>query len=316
MKYTIGFDLGGTKLAAALVKEDGKIVSYTKVPVNMKGAGSPQKAQKMVVQLIADVARDFKNRFPTECSPSRLQGLGLASAGPMNVEKGILINPVNYPGWKTFPLLQKVKDKVRQSGLKSPVYFQNDAIAASLAESWVGGAKKMSSYAVVTIGTGIGTGVILNGQPCQTKGAGSEFGHLLIDFSSVQKKPQDLSHFTVEGTASGTALIRRAKEKGFKGNSVEELILLKDSKYQTLFDDMAWALAVLCYNLSIGFHLDGIFLSGGLIKIQDRFYTKTLTHYKKLIRQFNPMFECPITIAKTKNQAGVLGAAFLPWLDK
>jgi glucokinase len=311
MKYTIGLDLGGTKLAAALVDENGKIISFTKVPVNMKGAGSALKAQKMVIQLIADVARDFKNRFPTECS--NLKGIGLASAGPMNVEKGVLINPANYPGWKTFPLLKRVSDRIKTTGIKAPVSFQNDAIAAALAEGWIGGAKKMSSYAVVTVGTGIGTGLIINGKPCQTKGAGSEFGHLLVDITSLKNQPQKLTQFTVEGIASGTALIRRAKELGFKGHSVEELVLEKSTRYKVLFDDMSWALAMLCFNLSVGFNLDGIFLSGGLIKIQDRFFTKTVTSYKKLINQFNPMFESPIRIAKTKNQAGVVGAAYLPW---
>ncbi len=313
MKYTIGFDLGGTKLAAALVREDGKILNYVKVPVNMKGAGSPENAQKTVIQLIADLACDLKNRFPKECSASNFQGIGLASAGPMNVEKGILINPVNYPGWKVFPLLKKAEDKIRKSGFKTKVHFQNDAIAAALAEGWVGGAKKMDSYAVVTIGTGIGSGLIVNGRPCQTKGAGSEFGHLLISLPDIKQRPKNLSHYTVEGIASGTGLLRRAKERGFKGNSVEELVLLRGSKFQDLFDDMAWALAILCYNLSIGFNLDGIFLSGGLIKIEELFFKETVQHYKKLMTQFNPMFETSIKIAKTKTQAGVLGAAYLPW---
>ena len=316
MKYTIGFDLGGTKLAAALVNENGKVISFTKVPVNMKGAGSAAQAQKMVIQLIADVARDFKNRFPAECSPTLLHGIGLASAGPMNVEKGLLINPANYPGWKTFPLLKKVSEKIKTTGIKAKVHFQNDAIAAAMAEGWVGGAKKMTTYAVVTIGTGIGTGLIVNGKPCQTKGAGSEFGHLLVDLTSLKNHSQQLTHYTVEGIASGTALIRRAKQMGFKGNSVEELVLEKSSKYQVLFDDMAWALAMLCFNLSVGFNVDGIFFSGGLIKIEDRFYDQTCSHYKKLIRQFNPVFETKLSIAKTKNQAGVLGAAFLPWQEQ
>jgi glucokinase len=313
MKFAIGFDLGGTKLAAALVDKNGVILDFTKVPVNMSSAGNPKKAQKMVLQLINDLARDFKRRYPSECSAKYLEGIGLASAGPMNVDKGVLINPANFPGWKTFPLLKEVQNQINKSGFKTQVRFQNDAIAAALAEGWVGSARKMSSYALVTIGTGIGSGLIINGRPCQNKGAGSEFGHLIINFPAVQRAPQELSKNTVEGIASGTALIRKAHALGFIGNSVEELVLQKDKKYQVLFDDMAWALATLCFNLSVGFHLDGIFFSGGLIKVQDRFLAKTLAAYKILVRQFNPLFECPIKIAKTKNKAGVLGAAYLPF---
>lgn len=316
MQYTIGFDLGGTKLAAALVRQDGVIADFIKMPVHMKRASSPQRAQRQVIQMMSDIAVDFKARHPHECSPKKFKGIGLASAGPMDVAKGLLIHPANYPGWKIVPIRQRVQDALQKNGFKSHVYFQNDAMAAALAEGWVGDARKMTSFAVVTIGTGIGTGLILNGQPCQTKGAGSEFGHTLIETQCVQKSPKKLSHYTVEGIASGTALLRRAKELGFKGSSVEELVETKSRKYTHLYEDMAWALASLCYNLSIGFHLDGIFLSGGLIKIQDLYFKQLQAHYRLLIRQFNSLYECPIRIAKTKNNAGVLGAAYLPFLQK
>ncbi len=316
MRYTIGFDLGGTKIAAALVRQDGKIISFTKVPLDLNTCKSASAAQEKVLQFIQDLAVDFQRRYPAECSQTRLKGIGLASAGPLNVEQGVLINPANFKGWMTFPILHQVQARMNKIGFKSKVLFQNDAVAAAFAEGWLGSAKKMNSFAVITIGTGIGTGVILNGLPCQTKGAGSEFGHTLIDFSYLKEKPKSLGPFTVEGIASGTGLIQRARLLGFQGHSVEELILEKDLKYRNLFDDMAWALAVLAFNLSIGFNLDGIFFSGGLIKIQDRFLKKTQKYYKNLIRQFNPAFECSLSIAKTKNHAAVLGAAYLPILSR
>ena len=174
----------------------------------------------------------------------------------------------------------------------------------------------MNSFAVVTVGTGIGSGVIFQGRPCQTKGAGSEFGHMLVDLTQLRDESDPQSFSTVEGFASGTGLIRRAQKLGFTGQSVEELIALKGRKFDFLFEDMAWALSVLCYNLSVGFNLDGIFLSGGLIKIQNYFFKSMTTHYQKLIRGFNQSFECPIKIARARNQAGVLGAAYLPWNEK
>lgn len=313
MKHTIGFDLGGTKLAAALVKQNGEIVDFIKVPINLKTAGTPQKAQKQIIQMMADIALDFKSRFPRQCSPQNLEGIGLASAGPMNIEKGVLIHPVNFPGWKIVPIKALLEKALLKIGIKSKVYFQNDAMAAALAEGWVGGARKMQSYAVITVGTGIGSGVILNGRPCQSKGAGSEFGHILLNVKNVQGGSPHFTQ-TAEGIASGTALLRRARELGFTGNSVEELVADNQKKYQFLYDDMSWALAALCYNLSIGFHLDGIFLSGGLIKIQNLYFKQTQKIYQKMVRDFNKMFEVKINIARTKNQAGVLGAAYLPWL--
>ncbi|PIS10752.1 MAG: ROK family protein [Bdellovibrio sp. CG10_big_fil_rev_8_21_14_0_10_47_8] len=313
-RYTIGIDLGGTKLAAALVRHDGHILDFTKVPVDMKKEKSAKKTQDRVIETIAEIVMDFKERYPKQCSLSRFQGVGLASAGPLNVEQGTLIHPANFPGWKTVPLRRLVQKSIQRRGFKTEVHFQNDAIAAAYAEGWVGGARQLRSYALVTVGTGVGSGVILNGKPCQNKGAGSEFGHCLVDIRGLQRHPKNLKHFTVEGIASGTALIRRAREMGFQGSSVEELVLARSTKYQVLYDDMAWALAGLCYNLSIGFHLDAIFFSGGLIKIRDLYFPQTKERYKKMVREFNPLFLCPLSIAKTKNQAGFLGAAYLPYL--
>lgn len=312
--YTIGFDLGGTKLAAALVRSDGTIIDFIKVPVNLQNEGSPKKAQTRVVSLMGDVAMDFKVRFPLFFSATKFSGVGLASAGPLNVESGTLVNPTNFRGWKVVPIRQLLQQELKKRKFTAPVFFQNDAMASALAEGWVGAAKKNRSFAVVTVGTGIGSGLILNGRPCQSRGAGSEFGHVLLDLNGTQVNPNNRSHFTAEGLASGTALLRRARELGFKGTSVEELVMEKNLKYQPLFNDMAWALAALCYNLSIGFNLDAIYLSGGLIKIKELYLAQLKSNYKQLIRDFNPLFECPIAIAKTKNQAGVLGAAYLPYL--
>ncbi|KYG68693.1 glucokinase [Bdellovibrio bacteriovorus] len=312
--YTIGFDLGGTKLAAALLDNNGTMLDFIKVPVDMKREKSALQTQKRVIGLMADIAMDFKKRFPKETTGKHFLGIGLASAGPLNAEEGKLIHPMNYPGWKIVPIRDLVAKEINARGFKTKVHFQHDGTAAALAEGWVGGGKGMRSYAVVTVGTGVGSGVIFNGFPAQSRGMGSEYGHTIVDFKKLQETPDKLHHCTVEGVASGTGLLRRAKELGFSGNSVEELVESKDAKYQTLFKEMGWALACLCYDLSIGYNLERIFLSGGLIKIKNLYFNDLKSHYKKMIHQMNPMFECKIEIAKTKNHAGVLGAGYLPYL--
>lgn len=313
--YTIGLDLGGTKLAAALLNHKGQMLDFIKVPVDMKREGSAKKTQKRVIELMTDIAADFKNRFPRETSGAHFRGIGLASAGPLDTDKGQLINPVNYPGWKIVPIRDLLQKEVTKRNFKTKVFFQHDATAAALAEGWVGGAQGMSSFAIVTIGTGIGTGLIFNGRPGQSRGMGSEYGHTVVDIQKLQAHPNKIHHCTVEGIASGTALLRRAKELGFQGTSVEELVLLSDEKYHVLYQDMAWALACLCYNLSLGYNLEKIFLTGGLIKIRDLYLRHLKAHYKNLVRQVNPAFECKIEIAKTKNHAGVIGAGYLPYLS-
>ena len=313
MKSTLGFDLGGTKLAAALVDSQGRILERVKLPIHLDRYPKPAQAQSHVIQMMVDIAVDLKRRFPKACSPTSLQGIGLASAGPMDVEKRLLVNPANFPGWRRVALPARLESSLEKSGIRARVHFQNDAMAAALAEGWVGSARTLQTYAVVTVGTGIGTGVILNRQPCQSRGAGSEFGHTLIDRNHLQFQNESLKSCSVEGLASGTALVRRAQSLGFKGHSVEELVHEMRPRYRPLFDDMSWALAILCFNLSIGFHLEAIFLSGGLIKIQELYFPKTVKIYNQLINDFNPLFKARLSLAKTRNQAGLLGAAFLPW---
>ncbi len=312
--FTIGFDLGGTKLASALLDNNGKMLDFIKVPVDMRREKSASQTQKRVISLIADIAADFKKRFPKETSGKSFKGVGLASAGPLNVDKGALINPVNYPGWKVVPIRDLVEKEILSRGFKSTVYFQHDATAAALAEGWVGRGRDLHSFAIVSIGTGVGTGVIFNGRPVQSRGMGSEYGHTIVDLKKLMSDPLNLHHCTVEGNASGTGLLRKARDMGFLGSSVEELLETKDSKYDILFQEMSWSLAALCYDLSIGYNLQAIFLSGGLIKIRHLYLNELKLNYKNLIRQMNPAFTCSIQVAKTMNHAGVLGAGYLPYL--
>lgn len=309
MKYTIGLDLGGTKLAAALLNSRGEILDYIKIPLELRQDQNPHQSQKRVFGLMRDVCVDFRRRFPRECRS--LLGVGLASAGPLNVEAGELVFPVNFSGWKRVPIKKNLESLLAKEGFKIPVFFQNDAMSSAFAELWVGKAQGLESFAVITVGTGIGTGVIFRGIPCQTRGMGSEFGHLLIDSKSKER-----SHGTVEGLASGTGLVRRARDLGIKANSVEDILHLGSrNEKQMLFNEMARALGILAYNLSIGFNLEGIFISGGLVKIKESFLKEMIETYKGLIRNFNPDFECRIQIAGTGNKSGVVGAGYLPWQE-
>lgn len=316
LKYTVGIDLGGTKLAAGLVDGNGKILAFQKESVlDIKNHPRPQYGQQKLIDLMIVMILNFKKEYPDCFSSARFKGIGLASAGPLNTQEGRLILPSNFPLWKQMNIVKMLQNDLQKADISKNLFFQNDAVCAAFAEGWVGKAKDLKSYAVVTIGTGIGTGVIFNGQPVQTHGMGSEFGHMIIRENRILSA-KDLHPQTVEGISSGTGLLRRAKEElSFRGNSIEDLVLLlaeSPHKYQYLFDDAADSLAALCYNLSVGFNLEKILLSGGLIKIKDLYFDRLKKRYSALIREMNPHFQAPIQIAKTKNKAGVIGAASLP----
>lgn len=313
-RFTIGLDLGGTKIAAALVDHHGLIIDNIQIPSEMSREESAAKTQKRIIGSLTDLVAEFKNKFPTECSKKYLMGVGLASAGPLNVDKGTLIYPVNFPGWKIYPIRQKLTEALENKKIYAPVYFQNDAIAAALAESWIGHAQGLETFAVITVGTGIGCGVIVHGRPCQTQGLGSEFGHLLVDIEKIKGQPELVHPSSIEGWASGTGLLQRAHTLGFTQRTLEDFIRFESASGHGLFDDMAWALAVLCYNLSIGFHVQKILFSGGLIKIKHLYFENLKSRYKDLIYKFNKSFYAPLQIAKCGTKAGVLGAAYLPYL--
>lgn len=319
MKTAIGIDLGGTKLAVALIQADGQIVAFQKKSIlELKRNSNSRTGPKKIIQLMTQIISELRASNSKYFREKNFCGVGLASAGPLNVEKGCLIDPINFSGWKTVPIKQMLKTELRQMGLPARVEFQNDAIAAALAEGWVGRAKKMKSYAVITLGTGVGTGVIFQGLPVQTHGMGSEFGHLVADNQKIRFPKQDLHDSTIEGFASGTGLLRRARKIGFRGDSLEELVQdlessngLEKQKYQDLFDGAADALAALCYNLSIGFNLEKILFSGGLIKIRHLFFNRMKLRYRALIGAMNPAFMAPLQIAQHSSDAGVIGAASL-----
>lgn len=312
--FTVGLDLGGTKLATALVDNKGRIIEYNKYPLNLSSEVTVKTSQKKVSELLYNSCADYKRRYPVETSKKYFKGIGIASAGPLNVNTGELINPANFRGWKRYKIVNILKTNLQKINWSPDLFFQNDAMSAAFAEKWIGSAYNCKSFAVITVGTGIGTGVIVNGQPCQTDGMGSEWGHILVNLPAYKLVQNKISNYTVEGLASGTALVSRAGEKGFKVNSVEELILqIKTHPHlMSLFDDMAWALASLCYNLSLGFNLEKIVFSGGLIKVKELFLNQTIATYSKMIREKNPIFQTKLIVAKAGNKAGVLGAAYLP----
>ncbi|MFN7728079.1 MAG: ROK family protein [Bdellovibrio sp.] len=316
--FTIGLDLGGTKLAAGLINQKGHILLFQKESI-LELKRDVKNGPEKIVHRMGELVTSFQRCAPEAFNRGVFKGVGLASAGPLNVEKGILINPANFHGWKVVPIRDLLARELKKRRIGGPLVFQNDAIAAARAEGWIGRAKGLESYAVVTIGTGIGSGVIFRGRPVQTKGMGSEFGHSIVENNRL-RDPKQLNNFTVEGLASGTGLLRRARnEMNFKGDSIEELVTALDAgqtKYQVLFDDAADTLAALCYNLSIGFHLEKILFSGGLIHVRRLYFERLKKRYKGLVTEFNPSFQCPLAVAKCLNKAGVVGAGALPYLDQ
>lgn len=303
--FTIGIDLGGTKVAVGAVDGRGKILAQRKEPTEKS---SPRALTDQIAGLVEEICAEQNSK------PS---GIGLASAGPLDVERGLLLFPTNFKNWKRVELVKSLRNSLRKKKISTPIAFQNDAMAAALGEGWIGGAKGLESFAVVTVGTGIGSGVVFNGKPLQFSGMGAEWGNGLLCLDSLRKT--DLVYnASVENFASGTGLFKRAQERGFKGAHTEDLVAAiraGDLQWQALFDDAALALAMLCYNLSLGLHLQKILFSGGLLSAADLFLPRVHALYDDWIRQ-RPGFRTTIGKAKLGKGAGLVGAARLPRMKR
>lgn len=322
--FTVGIDLGGTKVAAALVDFEGRIVKETRRPTVppwmadqdvRKATAAPTTARvRKHIEYVISAMGDAVEECIGDMKKS-IDGIGLASAGPMNIDDGTLDYPTSFKGWKVVPIVKLLEENLRSRGLRYSVPFQNDAIAAALGEGWIGRAAGCNTYAMITVGTGIGSGVIFNGRPAQSGGMGSEWGHLMCNAPGISGDTENFYDRSVEGIASGTGIIRRAQKRGYKGSSTTELA--KEAQAGNalaleLFANCSEALASLLYSLSLGFHPEKFVFSGGMLKIKDLFLPRTISLYKELIKLKNPKFMADVQVAKLGTEAGVIGAAYLP----
>lgn len=195
-----GVDVGGTNVKIGLVDNAGRIVAQTKFPTQPDA--SPEVAiehAKLELEQLVDA---------TPFNWSDVAAAGLGTPGPMDIHQGVILTPTNLPGWHHFP----VRDRLNEA-LGKPVVYANDAGAAAFGEYWVGGGKAYSSMILITLGTGVGGGIIINDFSIDGANShGAEIGHITIDTRPDARicgceKPGHL-----EAYASASALVERTRE--------------------------------------------------------------------------------------------------------
>src|SRR5580700_1385272 len=196
--HLIGVDVGGTKVAAGLVNATGEITFQTRTPMVSNDAAAG----------LAAVASAIDSVRAESCSQSCLiAGIGICAPGPLDPRTGIVINPPNLPGWRNFPLATEIS-----KAYCLPVRVDNDGNAAALAEALWGAGRGYRNVFCATIGTGIGTGIVFDGQIYHGRtGAAAEGGHNTIDYHGPRCGCGKLG--CIEILASGPAIARRASEK-------------------------------------------------------------------------------------------------------
>jgi glucokinase len=207
----LGVDIGGTKVAAGIVTPRGEILSKVRVPM---------VSDRDSAAGLAAVEKAIDAAFATQ--PKRrasVTAIGISSPGPLDPRRGIVINPPNLKCWQNFPLAKKITDSRRL-----PARLDNDANAAALAEALWGAGAGYASVFYATLGTGIGTGVILGGRIYHGRtGAAAEGGHVSIDYHGPRCACGKLG--CIEALAAGPAVARRARERLLAGGPGREKLL-------------------------------------------------------------------------------------------
>jgi len=304
---TIGVDLGGTKMLIGVLSEAGTEPLY-----EQREASTGQTEDELVELLVREVteARDARRG---------VEAVGLGIPATIDHDKGIAVSAVNLP-LADLAIRDIVSERV---GL--PVFVDNDGNVAAYAEYLYGAAQGMPHMVMLTVGTGIGGGLVLNGEIYRgSTGAGAELGHIVIQADGPPCQGNCPNHGCVESLASGTALGREgravaestpdsalgkllAEGREVDGKAVTEAALAGDEIAIGVFDLIGGRLGVACSSLANIFQPNAIVVGGGVIAAGDLLLEPARRELRQ--RALNPMNKTPILEATLGNDAGMIGAA-------
>jgi len=319
--YSIGVDLGGTNLRIASYVDGIEFLDIIRVPTQL-AEGRDQVVRNMCEAIDALAARKYGSR--------RLAGIGIGTPGPLELPNGILRNPPNLPGWDGFNLRLAV-----EATLGRAVEIESDANVAALAEQKLGAGRThgIDSLCVLTLGTGVGSGLIFNGQIWHgATGMGGEAGHVIVQ--DANGAPCGCGGYgCLEQYASATAVMRMARESTGDSPAVtaHDLAVLArsgDATAAKVFQRVGHALAIALTGLINTLNLPLYLLGGGVCEAWDLFAPtmfRELHSRSYVYRLTQPDVLEPIIFEPQKTyilgaqlgtSAGLLGACLLPLQKK
>lgn len=310
----VGIDLGGTAIKAGLVDREGRILLQSSIAT---------KVGRDYRLIIEDMKIQIKRLLlDNGSSVNDIESIGIGAPGLMNYKTGHVIYCTNL-FWNNIPLGVEL-----QEYFKKPVYIENDATVAGLAESLFGSTKGVANSVFLTIGTGIGSGIIVNHKVYSgSHFAGSEIGHMIIGENFFDCNCGN--NGCLETFASATAMIRYAGHR-LKQDNIKSVIMDKaagkaeningkiifdaakegDSLGIETVDRMIKYLSIGIINLFNILDPEVVAIGGGVSKAGDYLIERLKTEVAKMF--FTPNIKYgDIVLAQLGNEAGILGAAFL-----
>lgn len=301
------FDLGGTKLRAAHVSATGRILAHVTGAVDLK-AGFPG-----LIQLFVSLSEQLP--------PAKVKSISVASAGPLHPAKGVLLDPTNFftleKSWGVIPLVAQLK-----KAFKKPVRLENDAAAAVLGEMWKGGHGGKRNIVAMTLGTGVGIGVITNGQLVRAgRGLHTEASHIPINSEDKNYPCGCGAYGCIEAYLAGTHFSKRMSARigrELTGPQAVQLAEDGDLQVRTSFREYGKYLAQAIRSLTVTFAPEVVVLSGGFSHASSLFLPETTKALPGLLERYRDGIDLlpEVRVSRLQNDAGILGAAYLEVFKK
>lgn len=303
-QYAFGVDVGGTSCKIGFFETNGTILDKWEIKTNTENNGD---------SILSDIAQAVDNKLAQEgISKSDVQGIGIGVPGPVNGE-GTVFRCVNL-GWGVLNVAEALGEL---TGLN--VKVGNDANVAALGEAWKGGAAGSTDVVMVTLGTGVGGGIIVNGQMVTGhNGAGGEIGHITVSKSEIE--PCNCGQYgCLEQYASATGIVRVARRKLAK--SQEETVLRTNENLTAkdifdaakagddiaiqLVDEVCGILGGALSNISAVVNPEVIVIGGGVSKAGSILIENVQKHF--IETSFHACRDTKFALAKLGNDAGMYG---------
>lgn len=303
-KYGFGVDVGGTTIKMGFFEVDGTIVDKWEIKTNTENSGA---------SILSDIALAVDNKLAQEgVSKSDVEGLGIGVPGPVRSD-GVVNGCVNL-GWGVVDVAEQLGNL---TGLK--VKVGNDANVAALGEMWKGGGAGCKDVVMVTLGTGVGGGIIVDGKVVSGfNGAGGEIGHITVNNEEIE--PCNCGQYgCLEQYASATGIVRMAKRKLAKSSDATILREYKELTAKDIFDEAkkgdAIALELVnelgsilggaLSNLACVVNPQVIVVGGGVSKAGDILIDTIKKHY--IETSFHACRNTEFALATLGNDAGIYG---------
>lgn len=312
----IGIDLGATNLKGAAVDRTGRILSQHTQPL------VKTEPDSVIVDMVTMVGGLMS---AASLDRSELVGVGIGSPGPLSHRTGRIIRAANLPGWVDVPLRDRLRERI-----ETPVVLENDGNAAAYGEYWAGAGRDGGDLVMLTLGTGVGAGVVLDGRILHGhfENAG-ELGHTIValdglpcacgqrgcleQYASASAVARRVVHAIGQGESSALAEAVGGRE-AIDARRVSDCARTGDPLCLRIWDEACRYLAVACINIQHAFNPARVVLGGGMSEAGSFLLDRVTEHVTR--QRWSLHDDVPqVTLAELGYEAGMIGAAGLIWQE-